>query len=246
MEFHFEPEGRKIICMHTLTHFRLCPFSRSIRVALAELGFEVALEEERPWEGRAQFLALNPAGELPILALADGPMLCGAYAISEYLGALPADSLDNLPLVAMFPGQPDEQAEVRRLVDWFHRKFDREVTREILHEKVYARLRTGGEAHAPDAEVMRAIRANLRYHLKYLEYLTNQRKWLAGDEFSFADIAAAAHLSSIDYLNEISWEAIPAAKSWYARVKSRRSMRAVLADRLAGQPPPTHYANLDF
>lgn len=232
--------------MHTLIHFRLCPFSRSIRIALTELGFEVALEEERPWEGRAQFLALNPAGELPILSLAEGPMLCGAYAISEYLGALPQDALTNVALVTLFPGQSDEQAEVRRLVDWFHRKFDREVTREILIEKIYARLKRGGEGHTPDADVMRAIRSNLRYHLRYLEYLTQQRRWLAGDDFSFADIAAAAHLSCIDYLNEIDWAASPAAKSWYGRIKSRRSMRSLLADRLIGQPPPAHYADLDF
>jgi glutathione S-transferase len=232
--------------MHTLTHFRLCPYSRSIRLALGELGFEIALEEERPWEGRPQFLALNPAGELPILQLADGPMLCGAYAISEYLGALPHDTQDHVPLAVLFPGTLDDKAEVRRLVDWFHRKFDREVTREILHEKVYGRLRAGGDGHTPDAEVMRAVRANLRYHLKYLDYLSHQRTWLAGDELSYADLCAAAHISSIDYLDEIRWDDVPAAKSWYMRLKSRRAMRSILADRLAGQPPPAHYANLDF
>jgi glutathione S-transferase len=232
--------------MHTLTHFRLCPFSRSIRIALAELGFEVALDEERPWEGRPQFLAMNPAGELPILTLSDGPMLCGAYAISEFLGGMSHTGRDHVPLIQLFPGAPDEQAEVRRLVDWFHRKFDREVTREILHEKVYARLRPGGEGHTPDAEIMRAIRSNLRSHLKYLNFLSDERKWLAGDEMSFADIAAAAHLSSIDYLGEIAWDEQRAAKSWYARVKSRRAVRSILADRLVGQPPPAHYADLDF
>ena len=232
--------------MHTLSHFRLCPFSRSIRIALAEHGFEVALVEERPWEARPQFLAMNPAGELPILELDDGPMLCGAYAISEYIGALPADRLPRETPRSLFPGAPDEQAEVRRLVDWFHRKFDREVTREILHEKVYARLRTGGEAHAPDAEIMRAIRANLRYHLKYLNFLANQRRWLAGDELSFADFAAAGHLSAIDYLGEVPWDEFPLAKAWYVRIKSRRAMRTILADRLPGQPPPPQYADLDF
>ena len=231
--------------MHTLTHFRLCPFSRSIRIALSELGLEAAFVEERPWEGRPQFLAMNPAGELPILELSGGPMLCGAYAISEYLRDQPGEDAD-LTTVVLFPGTADEQAEVRRLVDWFHRKFDREVTREILHEKVYARLRTGGEAHTPDAEIMRAIRANLRYHLKYLDFLADQRRWLAGDELSFADMAAAAHLSAIDYLGEVTWADYPLAKAWYARIKSRRSMRAVLTDKLPGHPPPAHYANLDF
>ena len=202
--------------MNTLTHFRLCPFSRGIRIATAEIGMAVALVEERPWEGRAQFLAMNPAGELPILALEDGPMLCGAYAISEYLGGLAGGMGDGAGahvggVLGLFPGAPDEQAEVRRLVDWFNRKLDREVTREVLIEKVYARLGAGGDSHAPDAGIMRAIRSNLRYHLKYLNFLCGQRKWLAGDALSFADIAAAAHLSAIDYLDEVAWAEIPAA-----------------------------------
>jgi glutathione S-transferase len=232
--------------MHTLTHFKLCPFSRSIRLALGELGLEVALTDERPWEGRPQFLALNPAGDLPILQLADGPMLCGAYAISEYLDTEPPLGDYDAPPVGLFPGDAIAQAEVRRLVDWFHRKFDREVTRELLHEKVYARLTPGGDGHTPDAEIMRAIRGNLRYHMKYLSFLTNQRHWLAGDDLSYADLAACAHLSAIDYLGEIAWADFPAAKGWYTRIKSRRSMRPLLADRLVGQPPPAHYGDLDF
>ena len=63
--------------MHKLTHFRLCPFSRAIRLALAELGLEVELVEERPWEWRPEFLALNPAGELPVLQLEGGAHALG-------------------------------------------------------------------------------------------------------------------------------------------------------------------------
>ena len=232
--------------MHLLTHFRLCPFSRAVRIALAETGIPVTLTEERPWEGRPQFLAMNPAGELPILALHDGPMLCGTYAISEYLGALPPLNEDRARSIALFPGTPDEQAEIRRLIDWSNRKLDREVTRELLIEKVYARLATGGENHAPDLNILRAIRSNLRYHLKYLDFLCDQRKWLAGDTPSFADIAAAAHLSTIDYLNELPWDEFPAARLWYARLKSRPAFRPLLSDRLPGHPPPEHYDDLDW
>ena len=53
--------------MATLLHYPLCPFSRSIRLALAECGVEVTLTEERPWEWRQGFLELNPAGSLPVL-----------------------------------------------------------------------------------------------------------------------------------------------------------------------------------
>ncbi|HKZ96919.1 MAG TPA: glutathione S-transferase family protein [Hyphomicrobiaceae bacterium] len=231
--------------MHKLTQFRLCPLSRSIRLALAELGIEVELIEERPWEQRPAFLAVNPAGELPVLAIEDGPLLCGAYVISEYLAEQLEVQPDGEPRVQLFPGGREERAEVRRLVDWFHGKLNREVTRELLHEKVYARL-TPGPGQAPDPDILRAIRANLRYHVSYVSHLAHQRRWLAGDEMSFADFAAAAHVSSIDYLGEVAWENHPVAKSWYQRMKSRPAFRSILADRFPGTPPPNAYADLDF
>lgn len=233
--------------MQTLVHFRLCPFSRSIRIALAELGIETALVEERPFEGRPEFLALNPSGEVPVLSGDDGLTLCGALSIAEYLGELPIPpDAAGRPAPRLFPGGIEERAEVRRLVDWFHRKLDREVTHELLYEKVYARLQSKGGGHSPDVDILRATRANLRYHLKYVGFLADQRRWLAGDDFSYADIAAAAHLSVIDYLGEVAWDEHPRAKTWYMRVKSRPSMRQVLADRLPGFPPAEHYPNLDF
>jgi len=232
--------------MHKLTHFRLCPFSRSVRIALAELDFEVELLEERPWEWRPEFLALNPAGELPVLQLEGGPTLCGTYAISEYLGESAPNGPDEEPALALFPGSRAERAEVRRLVDWFNGKLNREVTQEILNEKVYARLQPGAGNLTPDTDVLRAIRSNLRYHMSYIGHLAERRRWLAGEELSFADLAAAAHLSSIDYLGEVPWDEFETAKVWYARIKSRRAFRSILADRVPGATPPTHYANLDF
>lgn len=231
--------------MHTLTHFRLCPFSRSARLALAELDIEPELVEERPWEWRPEFLALNPAGELPVLQIDGSPPICGIYAVSEYLAdAPPPESDEPLPFV-LFPGDRAQRAEIRRLVDWFNGKFNREVTYELLQEKVYTRLQPGAVG-TPDVEFLRAIRTNLRYHLSYVNYLADHRRWLAGDELSFADIAAAAHLSTADYLGEVPWEEFAVAKTWYARLKSRRAFRSILADRVPGALPSAHYADLDF
>jgi len=231
--------------MHKLTHFRLCPRSRTIRLALAEVAVEFELAEEKPWEMRPEFLALNPAAELPVLQLANGPILCGVWSIGEYMAeevkAHPRDG----GAVPLLPGTREDRAEVRRLIDWFHGKLDREVTGELLHEKIYARMRPES-GHTPDRSVMQAIRANLRYHLSYIGFLADQRRWLAGLELSLADLAAAAHLSSLDYLGEVAWEDHPSVKAWYVRVKSRPSFRPLLADRLPGVAPPPHYANLDF
>lgn len=235
--------------MHRLWHFRLCPHSRAIRIALSELNVAFTLSEERPWEWRQAFLALNPAGELPVLECSDGPVICGFYAISEFIAeevsVNPSAAISGLPPPQLFPGNREQRAEVRRLVDWFLIKMQREVSREMISERVHARA-TSGEAHTPDANVLAACRTNLRYHLSYIAFLAYQRRWLAGDAMSFADIAAAAQLSCLDYLGEVPWAEHPNAKEWYARVKSRPAMRAVLAERVPGVPPPLHYTNLDF
>jgi glutathione S-transferase len=231
--------------MQTLTHFRLCPHSRSIRIALSESDFDVDLVEEFPWEWREAFLALNPAGELPVLQADGAAAICGAYAISEYLADQANEGEDAAQGAPLFPGALAQRAEVRRLVDWFHGKMNREVTREVLTEKVYARMRPD-VPHAPDTGVLRAVRANLRYHMSYIGHLADQRSWLAGDQLSFADMAAAAHLSCVDYLGEVPWDEFPAVKTWYARIKSRKTFRPILADRLPGVPPPATYTDLDF
>lgn len=229
-----------------LTHYKLCPRSRSIRLALSELGFDVLLADENPWEWRPGFLARNPSGELPILDLENGLTVCGAYAISEYIGEEVGSGATSAPSrrIELFPGHSEDRTEVRRLIDWFHGKFDREVSRDLLNEKVYQALRP--EAAAPDIDVLRAVRANLRYHLSYISFLADTRRWLAGEALSFADLAAAGQVSVVDYLGEVPWNEFPPAKAWYQRIKSRPSFRSLLADRVPGASPAQTYADLDF
>lgn len=232
--------------MNRLTHFTLCPFSRSVRLALAECAVPFELAEERPWEWSQSLLALNPAGELPVLRLEDGPILCGVYAISEYLAEDPGGQARDKRSISLLPSGRDARAEVRRVIDWFHRKFDREVTRELMTERVYPCLSGNPVEAPPEVDVLRAIRANLRYHMSYLDHLADQRTWLAGEALTLADLAAAAHVSTADFLGEVSWEDHGAAKAWYQRVKSRPSFRPLLGDRVAKLRPPAHYADLDF
>jgi glutathione S-transferase len=228
--------------MATLLHYPLCAFSRSIRLALAECGVEAELTEEKPWEWRREFLELNPAGTLPVLLTDEHGPVSGAYAISEYLGDTTGerDARGFQP----FPGDEAARAEVRRLVDWFHHKFHEEVTAYLVEEKVFRRF--GPQSASPDMEAMRAGHENLRYHLAYIGHLAETRSWLGGAALSFADLAAAAHLSTLDYLGEVPWEEHDAAKNWYALLKSRPSFRPLLQDRVAGFTPSGTYADLDF
>ena len=231
--------------MYVLMHYPLCAFSRSIRLALAECGLSFETREEKPWEWRPQFLDINPAGTLPVLQDSGELTLCGAYAISEYLAEAGLDASDDARAFQFFPGEARKRGEVRRLVDWFHRKFDAEVTSYLVEEKILRRFnpQRGG---APDMELVRAGHTNLRYHLRYIGHLADERNWLAGEQLSFADLAAAAHLSCIDYLGDVPWGESGAAKNWYARVKSRPSFRALLEDNIPGVTPPESYADPDF
>ncbi len=229
--------------MTILYHFQLCPFSRRIRLALEEYGFEYELRPENPWERRKDFLALNPSGATPVMVEADG-VVGGVYALTEFVEeSVNIKGRDG----GLFPDAFHERAEVRRLIAWFDEKFSAEVSAHLVHEKVvrrYLDAKHGGGA--PNTASVRAAIHNIKVHLDYIGYLVERRKWLGGKQFSHADLAAAAHLSCIDYLGDVPWGHNGAAREWYARVKSRPSFRPLLADRLAGMPPPEIYADLDF
>jgi glutathione S-transferase len=223
--------------MRLLYHFWLSPLSRKIRLVLQEKNLDFTMQVEKTWERRPEFLALNPAGEVPVLIEPDGAVLADAGAIAEFLDETYREKL----LLGL---NPTDRAEVRRLVAWFDGKMNREVTEPLVGEKFMKRFLGFGE---PNSSVIRAAKANLRYHLDYIAYLTERyRGWLAGDYFSLADITAAAHLSALDYLGDIAWDEHEVAKEWYARVKSRPSFRPILADHIPGAPPPKHYTDLDF
>ena len=230
--------------MATLYHHPLCPQSRFVRLVLGEFGIEPELIEERAFDRRREFLLLNPAGETPVLVETGEFAVPGASVIAEWLDETRGLALGPRRLL---PDDPARRVEARRLTNWFLQKFHAEVSDWLVTEKVYKRFLTAEQGGgAPNMELVRAARANIRYHLRYIGYLTSTRNWLAGPDMTYADLAAAAHLSCVDFLGDAPWDEDENAKVWYARVKSRPSFRTLLADRVMGISPPDHYADLDF
>jgi glutathione S-transferase len=229
--------------MFTLFHHPFCPHSRFIRLVLGEYGHDARLVEERVWERREDFLALNPAGTTPVLLAEDQP-IPGAAIIAEYIDETHGADMAQKRLL---PTAMAERIEVRRLMAWFNEKFYEEATQPLVTERIYKRFMSeenGGGA--PAAEVIRAAKTNVRYHLAYIGWLAQRRNFLAGDRLTYADLAAAAQLSAIDYLGDVPWIEDDAAKAWYARVKSRPSFRPLLSEWLAGVPASPTYVDLDF
>jgi glutathione S-transferase len=228
-----------MIVERTLHHFPLDPFSRQARLALGEKRLPFREVIERYWERPESLNTLNPSGLTPVLVETRGAVqvtVCESRALLEHLE-------EQYPEPPLLGPDPAERAEARRLAQWFDRKFDYEVNGLLLHEKMEKRLLGLG---SPDPMALRQGREALRTHLTYLDDLLHRRDWLAGDRISLADIAAAAHLSVIDYMGEIPWDQVRSVRTWYAKIKSRPCFRPLLGDRQPGLPPSAHYHDLDF
>src|SRR5713101_2287206 len=107
--------------MRLLYHLWLSPACRKIRIVLQEKGLDFTMKVEKVWERRPEFLALNPAGDVPVLIEPDGTVLAESGAIAEFLDEVYRDKL-------LFGINPVYRAEVRRLVVWFFFFNDTETT----------------------------------------------------------------------------------------------------------------------
>ena len=221
--------------MLRLYHVPLSPFCRKVRLVLAEKKMDVELIEERYWDQSTEFLRRNPAGKVPILRH-EGALLTESTPICEYIEELN-------PNPSLIPKDAKVRYEMRRLVSWFDDKFHHEVTSNLLYERVNKKVSGQG---FPDSKNIKEGARKIKYHLDYMAWLLEHRRWLAGDTMTLADFAAAAHLSSLDYISDVDWNRSSAVKDWYAKIKSRPAFRNILSDQVSGFPPPRHYNDLDF
>ena len=93
----------------------------------------------------------------------------------------------------------------------------------------------------PDSTRVRSAMRLANEHLDYIDWLIDNRRWLAGAQLSLADFAAAAQISVADYLGGIDWAGHNQARGWYRVMKSRPSFRPLLTEKMDGLPPPAGY-----
>ena len=228
-----------VTAMRSLLHGVFDPQSRMIRLILAEKGLTVRLGPISPQDAQEELAGYNPAMTVPVL-IDEAPSgqelsISPASAIAEYL-----EEVYGAPL--LFPSTSAGRAETRRLIAWFCDKMEEEVIARTVRIKIdHVQL---GRSHTD--ENAEAAAEALAWHLDYLSWLLEKRAWLAGEQFTVADLTGGAYFSTLDYLGIVPWRDFPHVKEWYQHLKSRPSFQPLLKERVDGLPPPAHYANLDF
>jgi glutathione S-transferase len=223
--------------MWQLLQFPLCPFSRKVRLLLGEKGVGYTLVRENPWERRDEFIDMNPAGQTPVITDAQRDIrLIDSLVICEYF----EETVDK---AQMINGTAIQRAEIRRLATWFDTFFFRDVTERLLGERMLKRIVTKA---SPDARVLREAMKSAVEYLDYTDYLLDRHNWMGGATLSLADLAAAAQISVADYLGGIDWRGHEETRQWYSGMKSRRSLRVLLAERMELVSPPEFYEKPDF
>jgi len=213
--------------MRRLIHLLLSPPSRFARLLIGEkrLTFDPAAPEDT-------------AAQLPVFTDMDGTRAVGLWAIVDHLeGGYPEHPLT--------PEDANARAESLRLLDWAMGSLHENVTRRIVYEKASQRFTGAPAKRAPDMEAIRSGREALKAALREIGAQADANGYLAARECTLGDLAVAAHISALDYFGEIPWMEFTSVSEWYMRMKSRPSFRSLLGDRVPGQPPVSHYAELD-
>ncbi len=195
--------------------------------------------EESPFEAGGASLDLNPIGGLPVLVdvvEAGRVIVSEPRAILEYLDEVYAET-------DLMPDAPLDRAEARWAMGWLERGFDSDVNQTLLKERIVQRYLRAGRT---DMGALRDGALALKGYMRHLEAIFAVRPYLAGENFTLADVCAAAHLSCLDYFGDVPWDAFANTREWYMRMKSRRSFRSLLKDNLQGVAPAAHYSQLDF
>lgn len=208
-----------------LYDFTLAPNPRRVRMFLAEKGVDVAMEQINTREGGQfsdAFLAVNPRGTVPVLALDDGTVLTESVAICRYFE-------ESCPQPALFGSSATEKATVE---NWNRRaEFEGMMSvGDALRNSLpmFAdRGLPGGPSGVPQIPALvERGKAMLERWLAHLDKRLGETKFLAGDNFSIADITA---FIAFETAKRIEFD-VPASYAnttrWLKSVESRPSANA--------------------
>jgi glutathione S-transferase len=197
---------------------KVAPNPRRVRIFLAEKGIQVPFEDIDLAQGAqksAEFTRLNRFQRVPVLILDDGTALAETMAICRYFE-------ETKPEPALF----GKGALVRAMVEMWNRRVELHLLYCVaqafrhLHPAMaqleVPQIGAWGEVNKPRAQEV----------LKYLDEELAGRRFIAGDDYSVADITA---LVAIDFMRPARIERPEGLKNlarWHEEVSARPSAKA--------------------
>jgi glutathione S-transferase len=170
-------------------------------------------------QGRSpEHLARQPWGQVPVFEADDGWQLIESRAIIRHLDA-------TLPGTSLTPSDPREKAKMDEWLSLEQSNFTPAVMK-ILGQLLFAKWR--GEE--PQMSIVEDGRAGVRKAVAVLEKHLTGREYLAGGQFSLAEISFMPY---IEYLFMCGEGALisenPNTAAWWSRCSERASWQQVRA-----------------
>jgi len=203
--------------MLTLCGFAASNYYNKVKLALLEKG--VPFEEELVWVGQTD-LSASPLGKVPYLKTDQGT-LCESTVILEYLEA-------RYPQHPLLPVDPFAAAKARELLRFI------ELHLELVARNLYPEAFFGGKVSDNTKE---KTRQQLEKNIAAFARLARFSPFIAGNEFTLADCAAAVHLPLISAATKIIYgqdllAALP-VRDYLKRLGERPAVQKINADRKA-------------
>ncbi len=197
------------------------PNPARVRIALAEKGLLdqvefVHVDVPGGEHKRAAFLAKNPSGAVPLLELDDGTMISECTAITEYL-----DNQDGDPVLT------GRTAKERAVVHMMQRRIEAGLLDAAAAYFHHATTGLGPDIETyQNADWGRKQGERAVATMRTLDSELAGRAYMAGDEFTMADISAMAGLSYADFAKIETPPELTQLAAWRARVNARPSVAA--------------------
>ena len=194
------------------------PNPRRVKIFLAEKKVSIPIEEldiEDKQHKTPEFLAKNPLGQLPVLELDDGTILCESIAICRYFEEM-------VPEPPLFGRSMLERAQV----EMWNRSMELELFLPMVDVFVHTHPFWVGKRHQIPAwgEAQRAV---LIERMRWLDGELEGRRYIGVDRYNMADITAQVALLTARAVARLP---IPEDHKnltrWWADVTKRPTARA--------------------
>ena len=166
----------------------LAPNPRRVRIFMEEKGIELPVQEISIMEGehkQEEYKKISPSSKVPALELDDGTVITESMAICRYLELLH-------PEPALFGSSKVEQAKI----EMESRRIELELMLPIASAFRHTHPAAAALENPQIEEYGIAQRENAINRLNLLDEELGEQKFIAGDDYSVADITA---LCAIDF-----------------------------------------------